>query len=63
MAVLRDWQEKTDLRNLQPPVPKALREAAEVLRSHPPHDVTKEQVDHALDALEHSVLQEPAGRS
>lgn len=51
-AIYRDWTEKTDPRNLQPTVPKALREAAEILRSHPPHDETKDKLDHALDALE-----------
>jgi len=50
--ILRRWEEATDLRSLQPVVPKAMREAAELLRNSPPPGVPIEEVHRAIDALE-----------
>jgi hypothetical protein len=46
------WMAATDPANLQPQVPKAMRDAAEILRSHPPGDLTVEQLDEVLNAIE-----------
>jgi hypothetical protein len=50
--ILNRWMAATDPANLQPQVPKAMRDAAEILRSHPPAEVTLEQLDDLLDAIE-----------
>jgi hypothetical protein len=50
--ILDRWMAATDPANLQPQVPKAMRDAAGILRSHPPTDLTIEQLDELLDAIE-----------
>jgi hypothetical protein len=42
----------TDPANLQPVVPRAMREAAELIRAHPPAGLSQEGVDALLNALE-----------
>lgn len=51
-SIFTDWEERTDPRNLQPVVPRSLREAARILRENPPVEWSKGQIEHALDALE-----------
>ncbi|MCS4195008.1 hypothetical protein GGP50_003245 [Salinibacter ruber] len=50
--IFRDWQRATDPRNLQPEIPKAMREAAAFLREHPPPDIEQQELDEYLDAIE-----------
>jgi hypothetical protein len=50
--ILDRWMAATDPANLQPQIPKAMRDAAELLRSHPPADLTIEQLDEFLNAIE-----------
>jgi hypothetical protein len=50
--IFERWDAATDFRTLQPVVPKALRDAAELLRDHPPPGVPTEEVHRAIDALE-----------
>jgi len=51
-SIFEDWQEATDPRNLQPQVPKAMREAAEVLRNHTPTGLSQSDVEDLIDAVE-----------
>jgi hypothetical protein len=46
------WLEATDPANLSPAVPKAMRDAAQLLRDHPPSDVEQGELDRLLDAIE-----------
>lgn len=50
--IFEDWQRATDPRNLQPEIPKAMREAATFLREHPPPNVEQQELDEYLDAIE-----------
>jgi len=50
--IFEQWQKATDPRHLQPKVPKTMREAAQLLRAHPPRNLTQEEVEHLIDALE-----------
>ena len=50
--ILDDWTRATDPRNLLPPLPKAMRDAAALLRDHPPLDRPKDEIERTLDALE-----------
>lgn len=50
--ILATWQRGADPRELQPSIPKALREAADLLRRVPPSGFTQAQVDETVDALE-----------
>jgi hypothetical protein len=47
-----EWQKATDPRNLQPKVPKTMRDAAELLRAHPPADLPQTEVERLIDAVE-----------
>jgi hypothetical protein len=50
--ILRRWTAATDPANLQPSIPRALRDAAALVRAHPPADTTQDAVDALIDALE-----------
>lgn len=50
--VVARWTVATDPANLAPAVPKALREAAELLRRRPPTGLDQADVDALVDALE-----------
>lgn len=50
--VVAHWTVATDPANLAPAVPKALREAAELLRRRPPTGLDQADVDALVDALE-----------
>jgi hypothetical protein len=57
-AVARDdvfaaWRRGEDARNLQPPVPKPMRDAAALLRrTAPPAGMSQDEIDEAIDAIE-----------
>ncbi len=51
-----------DPANLQPDIAPALRRAAELVRSHPPPELTQDEIDRAVDAL-HAPYQERVVRS
>ena len=51
-SLLESWQFATDPRNLQPVVPKTMRDAAAVVREHPPAGYPQAVVDGLVDALE-----------
>ncbi len=50
--IFEEWQKATDPFNLQPKVPKAMRDAAALLRSHPPEDIPQEELERLIDAVE-----------
>jgi hypothetical protein len=50
--LFEDWDFATDLRRLQPEVPKAMRDAAEVLRDNPPPDLDQQKLNDLIDAIE-----------
>ena len=50
--IFAEWQKATDPFNLQPKVPKAMRDAAALLRSHPPGDIPQEELEWLIDAVE-----------
>jgi len=50
--IYEQWLEATDPRMLQPKVPKTMRDAAELLRKHPPVGLTQEAVDKLIEAVE-----------
>lgn len=45
------WMYATDPRNLQPEIPKAMRDAAEHVRLHPPTGLDQDGVDRLIDTL------------
>jgi hypothetical protein len=47
-----EWQKATDPRELQPKVPKTMRDAASLLRNHPPADVPQKELEDLIDAVE-----------
>lgn len=49
--IVEKWNFLSDKANLEPKVPRALRRAAEVVRTHPPSGVTQEKIDRAVDTL------------
>lgn len=49
--ILEAWLFATDPRNLQPEIPKALRDAAELVRRHPPIGLDQDGVDQLIDTL------------
>lgn len=51
-SLFESWQFATDPRNLQPVVPKTMRDAAAVVREHPPAGYAQDVVDGLVDALE-----------
>ncbi|MBI4541102.1 MAG: helicase [Gemmatimonadetes bacterium] len=50
--VFERWQFATDPRNLQPQIPKAMRDAADLLRRNPPPGLSQDERHRVLDALE-----------
>ena len=46
------WIESTDPANMQPSIPKPMREAADLLRNHAPKDLDTERLGRILDAIE-----------
>ena len=50
--IFEEWQKATDPFNLQPAVPKAMRDAAELLRSYPPGDLPQQELENLIDAIE-----------
>ena len=50
--IFDDWQFATDKRNFEAKVPKAMRDAAEVLRANPPSDIDQSELNDIIDALE-----------
>jgi hypothetical protein len=50
--VLERWTAATDPANMAPSVPRVLREAAALVRLHPPGAFTQTEIDRVLDALE-----------
>lgn len=50
--IFNDWLEQSDPRAAARPVPKPMRDAADLLRNHPPADLTTEKLHRLLDAIE-----------
>lgn len=50
--ILTEWQAGTDPRNLRPAIPKAMRDAAELVRKHPPTGLASDALYRLLDTLE-----------
>ena len=50
--ILERWLAGADPANLQPKVPKAMRDAADLLRSDPPPSMAVQEVDEVLNAIE-----------
>jgi len=50
--IFNDWQHATDPRNLQPAIPKAMRDAADILRTNPPPELEQRDLDRLVDAVE-----------
>jgi hypothetical protein len=46
------WMAASDPRALAPEVPRVMREAVDIIRSHKPPELTQEQADNLVDALE-----------
>ncbi len=50
--IVARWNHFSDKANLEPKIPAALRQAADILRSHPPPNLTDDEVGAAIDALQ-----------
>jgi superfamily II DNA or RNA helicase len=50
--IAEKWLREADPRALSQPVPKAMRDAANILRNHPPEGTSSEQLYPLLDAIE-----------
>lgn len=50
--IFSSWQHATDPANLQPRVPKPMRDAAGLLRRNPPPEVEQSELDRLCDAIE-----------
>lgn len=50
--ILAQWTIATDPANLQPTVPRTMRDAAQLLRDHPPVGMSQQEVDVLVDAVE-----------
>ena len=50
--IFDEWEFATDPKNLQPKVRPALRNAAEQIRKYPPPEMTQEDVDRLIEAIE-----------
>lgn len=46
------WSEAADPRSMQPAIPKPMRDAADLLRSHAPRELPHERLSEFLDAIE-----------
>lgn len=50
---MRDrWLTDADPRNLQPPIPKAMRDAADLLTAHPPADMDNQRMYRLIDTIQ-----------
>ena len=49
--VLARWNFMADKANLEPKVPAAMARASDILRDHPPPELTQDQLDDAIDCL------------
>ena len=49
--IVKRWNYLADKANLEPRFPPALARASEILRTHPPAELTQDQVDRAIDSL------------
>ncbi len=49
--IVEQWNHLADKANLEPSIPPALARASEILRTHPPTELTQDQVDRAIDSL------------
>ena len=49
--IVEQWNHMSDPANLQPKVAPRLHRAAEVLRQHPPPDLTQGEIDRAIDTI------------
>jgi hypothetical protein len=50
--IFERWSEAADPRSMQPAIPKPMRDAAELLRSHAPRELAHERLHGLLDAIE-----------
>ncbi len=50
--IVARWNHFSDKANLEPKIPAALRQAAEIVRANPPPQMTDEEVGTAIDALQ-----------
>ena len=50
-SILESWMFATDPRNLQPEIPKVMRDASEQIRNYPPPGLDQAQVDRLIDIL------------
>ncbi len=46
------WNHNADPANLQPSIASVLRRAADLVRTHPPSELTQDEVDSAMDSLQ-----------
>ncbi len=49
--ILSEWNRMADKANLEPKLQPRLHRAAEIVRKHPPPDLTQEEIDHAVDTI------------
>ena len=49
--IVKKWNHLADKANLEPRIPAALARASEILRSHPPSNLTQDEIDTAIDSL------------
>ncbi len=49
--IVEQWNYMSDPANLQPKVAPRLHRAAEILRQHPPPDLTQDDIDRAIDTI------------
>ncbi len=49
--IVAQWNVMSDKANLEPKIPPRLRRAADILREHPPPDLTQEHLDRAIDTI------------
>lgn len=50
--IYASWQRATDPANLQPKIPKPMRDAADLLRANPPPELGQRELDRLCDAIE-----------
>ena len=50
--IFERWIEATDPANMQPAIPKPMRDAADLLRSHPPKELDTDRLRRLLDTIE-----------
>ena len=50
--IVARWNHFSDKANLEPRIPAALRQAAEILRAHPPPALTDDEIARAIDSLQ-----------